>query len=80
MSAPPAGQDDLAEFYTRFEKIKDFHHKNPGINARQFINELDELVKSDGITVVQTEEDEEPIMVDGESASLAFVLPGALLM
>ncbi|ORX36512.1 hypothetical protein BD324DRAFT_629158 [Kockovaella imperatae] len=63
LSAPPAGEDDLAEFYVRFEKIKEFHHKNRNINARQFINELDELVKGDGMTAIPTE-DGEPIIVD----------------
>lgn len=64
LSAPPPGQDDLAEFYTRFEKVKDFHRKNTGINARQFLTEIDELVRSDGIQKIQVEGEEEPIVVD----------------
>ncbi|AUB27813.1 splicing factor 3A subunit 3 [Cryptococcus neoformans] len=64
LSAPAPGEDDLAEFYTRFNKIKDFHSRNAGINARQFINELDELVKGDGVQVIQVEGEEEPTVVD----------------
>ncbi|GFZ42563.1 hypothetical protein JCM24511_00279 [Saitozyma sp. JCM 24511] len=64
LSAPPAGQDDLAEFYVRFEKIKDFHKKNQGINARQFLSEIDELVRNDGIQTIQVEDEEEPIVID----------------
>lgn len=66
LSAPSPGEDDLAEFYTRFNKIKDFHSRNAGINARQFINELDELVKGDGVQVIQVEGEEEPTVVDRE--------------
>jgi splicing factor 3A subunit 3 len=66
LSAPPAGQDDLAEFYVRFEKIKDFHKKNQGINARQFLSEIDELVRNDGIQTIQVEDEEEPIVIDRE--------------
>lgn len=66
LSAPAPGEDDLAEFYTRFNKIKDFHSRNAGINARQFINELDELVKGDGVQVIQVEGEEEPTVVDRE--------------
>ncbi|EIW66571.1 splicing factor 3A subunit 3 [Tremella mesenterica] len=64
LSAPPPGKDDLAEFYSRFEKIKDFHKRNPGINARAFINDLDELVKGDGMQVVEVEGDDEPTVID----------------
>lgn len=60
LSAPPAGEgvDELAEFYTRFEKIKDFHKKNQNINAREFLNEIDELVHSDGLETIQVEDPE----------------------
>lgn len=64
LSAPPGGGDDLVEFYRRFEDIKDFHRKNPDINARQFLNELDELVKGDGLQIVQDNEEEEPVVID----------------
>lgn len=70
LSAPAPGEDDLAEFYTRFNKIKDFHSRNVGINARQFINELDELVKGDGVQVIQVEGEEEPTVVDRESVRM----------
>lgn len=69
LTAPPAGEgDELAEFYTRFEKIKDFHKKNTNINARQLINEIEDMVQSDGLEKVQVEGEEEPIIVDRESA------------
>ncbi|TYJ51396.1 hypothetical protein B9479_008037 [Cryptococcus floricola] len=64
LSAPGAGQDDLEEFYLRFNKIKDFHGRNPGINARQFLNEVDELVKGDGVQLIEVEGDEEPTIID----------------
>ncbi|WWC87900.1 uncharacterized protein L201_002800 [Kwoniella dendrophila CBS 6074] len=64
LSAPPAGEDDLAEFYVRYNKIKDFHGRNPGISSRQFQNQLDELVKSDGIQKFTVEGDEEPTIID----------------
>jgi splicing factor 3A subunit 3 len=70
LSAPPPGQDDLAEFYVRFEKIKSFHTKNQGINARQFLTEIDELVRSDGIQTIQVEDEEEPIIIDRECAQV----------
>jgi splicing factor 3A subunit 3 len=68
-SGTGSGQDDLQEFYKRFEKVKDFHRKNPGMNARQFINELDDLVRSDGLQSVQVDDDEEAIVVDRELAT-----------
>lgn len=64
--APGEGVDELAEFYTRFEKVKDFHRKNPGINARALINEIDEMVNSDGLQTVEVEGEEEPIVIDRE--------------
>jgi len=66
LSAAPPGEDDLGEFYVRFEKVKDFHRKNQGINARQFLNELDELVKGDGLQTVQVEDEDEPVIIDSE--------------
>ena len=63
--------DDLDEFYVRFEKIKDFHRKNQGINARAFLNELEELVKGDGLQTVQADENEEPVIIDSESTGRA---------
>ena len=66
LSSASPGQDDLAEFYIRFEKIKDFHRKNQGLNARQFLNELDELVKGDGMQTLQVEDEDEPIIIDSE--------------
>ncbi|WVQ79096.1 hypothetical protein IAT38_001190 [Cryptococcus sp. DSM 104549] len=64
LSAPAPGEDDLAEFYVRFNKIKDFHGRNPGINSRQFINELDELVKGDGVQTIEVDGEEEPTVID----------------
>ncbi|OCF31700.1 splicing factor 3A subunit 3 [Kwoniella heveanensis BCC8398] len=64
LSAPPAGQDDLAEFYTRYNKIKSFHQRNPGISSRQFVNELDDLVKGDGVQSIQVDGDAEPTILD----------------
>lgn len=68
LSQPPAGEDELGEFYRRFEGVKDFHRRNKGINTRQFVNDLEELVKGDGMEVIQAGEDEEPIIVDRESS------------
>jgi splicing factor 3A subunit 3 len=68
LSQPPAGEDELGEFYKRFEGVKDFHRRNQGINTRQFLNDLDELVKGDGLQVIQVEEDEEPMIVERESS------------
>lgn len=68
LSQPPAGEDELGEFYRRFEGVKDFHRRNKGINTRQFVNDLDELVKGDGLQVIQVEEDEEPMIVERKSA------------
>ncbi|WRT65712.1 uncharacterized protein IL334_002660 [Kwoniella shivajii] len=64
LSAPQAGEDDLAEFYTRYNKIKDFHQRNPGISSRQMISQVDELVKGDGIQTVHVEGDAEPTIID----------------
>ncbi|WVR03823.1 hypothetical protein IAU60_000819 [Kwoniella sp. DSM 27419] len=64
LSAPPAGEDDLAEFYVRYNKIKDFHQRNPGLSSRQFTNELDELVNGDGVQTIHVEGDEEPTIID----------------
>lgn len=70
LTAPPKGKgDELAEFYSRFEKIKDFHKRNTNINARQLINEIEEMVQSDGLQKVQVEGEEEPIIVDREFTS-----------
>lgn len=71
LTAPPKGEgDELGEFYGRFEKIKDFHRKNTNINARQLINEIEDMVQSDGLEKIQVEGDEEPIIVDRELAYL----------
>jgi splicing factor 3A subunit 3 len=64
LSAPAPGDDDLAEFYIRFNKVKDFHRQNTNINARTFLNEIDELVRSDGLQTVYVEDEEEPIVID----------------
>lgn len=50
--------NQLAEFYSRFEKIKDFHHKNTNINARELITAIDEMVKDDGIHRYTVEDEE----------------------
>ncbi|TXT12875.1 hypothetical protein VHUM_01276 [Vanrija humicola] len=64
LSAPPAGEDELGEFYKRFEAVKAFHTNNTNINARQFLHEIDELVRSDGLETVYVEDEEEPIIID----------------
>lgn len=64
LSAPPPGEDDLAEFYTRFEGVKDFHRRHQGINARQFLHEIDELVRSDGLQTVQVDENGQEVVID----------------
>ena len=63
LSAAQPGEDDLGEFYSRFEKVKDFHRKNQ-VNARQFLNELDELVKGDGMQTLQVEDEDKPVIID----------------
>lgn len=71
LTAPPGAKgqgDDLDEFYARFEGIKDFHRQHRNINPRDFINELDELVKGDGMQTIYAEGEEEPIIVDCECA------------
>lgn len=72
LSQPPAGEDELAEFYKRFEGVKDFHARNKNINTRQFVNDLDELVKGDGIQVVQVEDDDEPMIIERKFTSISF--------
>lgn len=67
LSQPAPGEDELGEFYKRFEGVKEFHRRNKNINTRQFINDLDDLVKGDGLQVIQVEEDEEPMIVERES-------------
>lgn len=67
--APGEGVDELAEFYTRFEKVKDFHRKNNNLNARALINEIDEMVHSDGLHAVEVEGEEEPVVTDRELTS-----------
>jgi splicing factor 3A subunit 3 len=64
LSAPPPGEDDLAEFYVRFSKVKDFHRRNTGINTRQFVNDLDEMVKGDGLQTIYVDEETEPMIVE----------------
>lgn len=64
LSAPPPGEDDLAEFYVRFSKVKDFHRRNTNINTRQFVNDLDEMVKGDGLQTVYVEDEEEPMIIE----------------
>ncbi|BEI85280.1 hypothetical protein CcaverHIS002_0506810 [Cutaneotrichosporon cavernicola] len=66
LSAPPPGEgvDELAEFYTRFEKVKDFHRKNTGLNARALIASIDDMVDSDGLQVIEVEGEEEPVIID----------------
>ncbi|KAL7419570.1 Pre-mRNA-splicing factor sap61 [Cryptotrichosporon argae] len=64
LSAPAAGADDLAEFYARFDRIKDFHKRNADISARQFLHEIDEMVRSDGLQEVYVDDQDEPIVID----------------
>lgn len=69
LTAPPGAKgqgDDLEEFYARFEKIKDFHRSHRDINPRSFLNELDELVKGDGLETVYVEDEAEPMVVDSK--------------
>jgi splicing factor 3A subunit 3 len=72
LTAPPGAKgqgDDLDEFYARFEKIKDFHRQHRNINSRAFINELEELVKGDGMETVYVDDEQEPIIVDSQLIS-----------
>jgi len=74
LTAPPGAKgqgDDLDEFYARFEGIKDFHRQHRNINPRDFINELDELVKGDGMQTIYAEGEDEPIIVDCKHAHVA---------
>ena len=60
----------MEEFYSRFEKIKDFHRQHRNINARSFLNEVEEMVKGDGMETVYVEDDSEPMVVDSGYFSL----------
>lgn len=64
LSAPAEGQEDLSEFYSRFEKVKDFHKHNTNINARTFLNEIDDLVRNDGMITTYIEGEDEPVITD----------------
>ena len=70
LSVPATAGDPLEEFYIRFSKVKDFHRKNPGVSGRQFILELEELVKGDGMQIVRVEGEEEPVVLDRKRYSL----------
>lgn len=79
LTAPAKGEgDELAEFYSRFEKIKDFHRKNTNINARQLINEIEDMVNSDGLEKIEVEGEEEPMIVDRELTWARHELTSAL--
>ena len=80
LSQPPAGEDELAEFYKRFEGVKDFHARNRNINTRQFINDLDELVKGDGLQIIPVEDDDEPMIIEREFMSFDIRSGEARLM
>lgn len=66
ISAPAAapGQDDLVEFYTRFNKIKDHHSQHPDLDLdlRGFLSELKQLVDGDGLQRIQVEGEEEEVV------------------
>ncbi len=66
ISAPPAapGQDDLIEFYARFNKIKDHHSQHPDLELelRGFLSELKQLVDGDGLQRIQVEGEEEEVV------------------
>lgn len=66
LSAPPGGEgvDELAEFYSRFEKVKDFHRKNTGLNARELIMAIDDMVHSDGVQTIEVEGEDEAVEID----------------
>jgi hypothetical protein len=68
--APGSGQDDLAEFYVRFNKIKDHHSRHPDVDVdlRTFMAELRNLVESDGLQRMPVEGGEDEI-IDREHAS-----------
>lgn len=63
LSAPTQNAaDDLSEFYTRFEKLKQFHRDTPARNPKQFEIDLDEYVHGDGTTVFVDDEGHETIV------------------
>jgi splicing factor 3A subunit 3 len=66
VSAPATapGQDDLEEFYTRFNKIKDHHSQHPDLDLdlRGFLSELKQLVDGDGLQRIQVEGEEEEVV------------------
>ena len=76
LTAPPGSKgngDDLDEFYSRFEKIKDFHRQHRNINARGFIHELDDLVNGDGLETVYVDDESEPIVVDCKFPPFSYI-------
>jgi hypothetical protein len=64
LSAPAPGSagDDLSEFYSRFEAVKQYHRDVPARNPKQFQIDLDEFVHGDGTTVLVDDEGHETII------------------
>ena len=77
ISAPATApdQDDLEEFYTRFNKIKDHHSQHPDLDLdlRGFLSELKQLVDGDGLQRIQVEGEEEEV-VDREHQPRRWIL------
>ncbi len=77
LSATSDGQDsdDLAEFYQRFNKIKDYHARNPTADQdlRAFAAELQSMVESDGLQRTRIEGEEEDEVIDRKWLSLRYV-------
>lgn len=74
-SSGPAGgnpQNDLTEFYTRFDRINKVHQERQATGSsqepelRSFLRSLEELVKSDGLEHITLEDGEEEV-IDRES-------------
>ncbi|KAH8084173.1 hypothetical protein HD553DRAFT_335567 [Filobasidium floriforme] len=68
LSAPSSSkgdpQNDLAEFYTRLDKIKSYHARHPNLEpeTKNFARGVQELVDGDGLTRIRGEDGEEEII------------------
>lgn len=69
ISTPAEKGDELKEFYTRLNKIKQYHAataasgRNQGIpESKAFVNMIRDLVESDGLERRQTEDGEEVVI------------------
>jgi hypothetical protein len=71
LSAPSSSkgdpQNDLAEFYTRLDKIKSYHARHPNLEpeTKNFARGVQELVDGDGLTRIRGEDGEEEIIDRG---------------